>query len=279
MDFLKLFTRPSARAARFLEGRVGYAVGDVHGRADLLGPLIERIEARADWDLREAGPPIVIFLGDYVDRGPDSAGVIDLLLSGRPAYCERRYLRGNHEQALAAFMSNPVANRRWLLHGGAETMKSYGVRPPALVGTSDEDWAAAAAGLKARMPAAHLDFLDGLERYVVFGDYVFVHAGVDVERSLEQQTDEILYWTRERFIANKRRFSHKVVHGHTPVEKPYIDERRIGVDTGAYASGILTAARLEGEGVAFIAVSSPSSRRPASEGEAPTKSAIDWIAK
>lgn len=264
MDFFRLFARPRAPAARFLDGRVGYAVGDIHGRADLLGPLIERIEERAAQDMREAGPPIVIFLGDYVDRGPDSAGVIDLLLSGRPANCKRRYLRGNHEQALIAFMNNPVANRRWLLHGGAETMKSYGLQPPALVGTSDQDWAAAAEALKARVPSAHMDFLNGLERYVVLGDYVFVHAGVDVDRSLEQQTDQVLYWTRERFITNTRRFSHKVVHGHTPSEKPYVDDRRIGIDTGAYASGTLTAARFEDEMVTFIAVaSSPGQHRVA----------------
>lgn len=269
MRFLELFARPSAPAARFLEGRVGYAIGDVHGCVDLLGRMIDRIEAGAAADAREAGPPIVVFLGDYVDRGPDSAGVIDLLLSGRPANCERRYLRGNHELTLAAFMDNPVANRRWLLHGGAETMRSYGAQPPAPLGTSDQGWAAAAAALKACMPKAHLDFLAGLERYVVLGDYVFVHAGVDAERPLEQQSDEILYWTRERFIGARRRFSHKVVHGHTPCEQPYIDGRRIGIDTGAYATGTLTAARFEGESVAFIAASSAPSRRPVSTDAAP----------
>lgn len=255
MNLLRIFARPSGPAARFVDGRVGYAVGDIHGCADLLEAMIANIEERAAGDTRAGGPPILIFLGDYVDRGPDSTGVLELLLSGRPANCERRYLRGNHEQAMVAFMDDPAPNRRWLIHGGAETMLSYGVQPPSLLGASDEELATAGATLKACVPPAHLAFLDGLERYVELGDYAFVHAGVDAELPLAEQTDEVLYWTRARFIADKRRFSHRIVHGHTPTERPYIDDRRIGVDTGAYASGTLTSARFEGEAVSFFGVS------------------------
>jgi serine/threonine protein phosphatase 1 len=104
------------------------------------------------------------------------------------------------------------------------------------------------------MPAAHLAFFCRLERYVELGDYALVHAGVDVARTLEDQPDEALYWAREAFIASKKPFSHRVVHGHTPVDEPYADARRIAVDTGAYASGILTAARFEGERVSFVSV-------------------------
>jgi serine/threonine protein phosphatase 1 len=261
MNLLHLFARRPQPPAKFVEGRVGYAVGDVHGRADLLGDLIADIEERAQHDARAAGPPVLVFLGDYVDRGPDSAGVLDLLLSGRPANCERRYLRGNHEQAMVAFMDNPAANRGWLIHGGTETMLSYGVQPPASVGASEDDLAAAAAALRASLPPEHLAFLDGLERYVELGGYAFVHAGIDAERALTEQTDGTLYWTRERFLESKRRFTHRVVHGHTPSERPYVDERRIGVDTGAYASGILTAVRLEGEAVTFFSVSADRRRR------------------
>jgi serine/threonine protein phosphatase 1 len=107
------------------------------------------------------------------------------------------------------------------------------------------------------MPAAHLDFLNSLERYVELGDYAFVHAGVDDTRSLADQTDEALYWARDAFMASKRPFSHRIVHGHTPVDRPYADGRRIAVDTGAYASGILTAARFEGETVTFLAAHRP----------------------
>ena len=260
MNFLHLFTRGAKSSAKFADGRVGYAVGDVHGRADLLAELLAGVEERARQDTRTAGPPILVFLGDYVDRGPDSAGVLDLLLSGQPANCERRYLRGNHEQAMLAFMANPAANRGWLIHGGAETLLSYGVQPPASVGASEEDLAAAAAALKARVPEVHIAFLEGLERYLELGGYVFVHAGIDPGRALSEQTDDALYWARDRFLDSKRRFSHRVVHGHTPSDRPYADARRIGIDTGAYASGVLTAARFEGDAVTFFSASL--ARRP-----------------
>jgi serine/threonine protein phosphatase 1 len=259
MNFLRMFERPPQRAARFTEGRVGYAVGDIHGRVDLLAQLFDELEARAAADQRDGAPPIVIFLGDYVDRGPHSDKVIDLLLSGRPAGFERYFLRGNHEQIMQAFMDDPMATRAWTVQGGAETLMAYGVRPPAPMAASPEEWQATADALRAAVPPAHIDFLNRLERYVAFGDYAFVHAGVDAAYALEEQTDEDLYWARERFIASRRPFSHRVVHGHTPVEKPYVDHRRIAVDTGAYASGELTAVRLEGEDVGFVSVTN---RRP-----------------
>ncbi|MBS0386645.1 MAG: serine/threonine protein phosphatase [Proteobacteria bacterium] len=265
---MRLFSRPSLPPAKFLEGRVGYAVGDVHGCSDLLAVMLDTIEERAAGEQRESGPPIVVFLGDYVDRGPNSAGVLDLLLSERPSNCERRYLRGNHEQAMVAFMEAPLPNRRWVLHGGAETMMSYGVAPPSLAGASDEDWGAAAAALREKVPAAHLEFLGGLERYVELGGYAFVHAGVDAGMALTDQPDEVLYWTRAPFIADRRPFSHVVVHGHTPAERPYKDKRRVGVDTGAYASGALTAARFEGDEVTFFSVKAERRRRPEPEASA-----------
>jgi serine/threonine protein phosphatase 1 len=254
MNLLRMFERSSPPAARFPDGRVGYAVGDIHGRADLLSQMLDMLEASAAADTREA-VPVVVFLGDYVDRGPASAGVIELLLSGRPAGFERHYLKGNHEQSMLAFMDAPMANRAWLMQGGVETLLSYGVQPPSPVGTSEADWLAAGEALRAATPSAHLEFLNGLERFIAFGDYAFVHAGIDPARTLEDQTDEDLLWARDRFIASKRRFSHRVVHGHTPVDRPHADERRIAVDTGAYASGVLTAARFEGGDVTFHAVS------------------------
>lgn len=263
-----MFERAAPPAARFPDGRVGFAVGDIHGRADLLGEMLASLEQRAAAERREGGEPIAIFLGDYVDRGPNSRDVIDLLLQGRPHGYRRHCLKGNHEQSMLQFLETPLENRAWILQGGAETLVSYGVQPPPPVGTQDEDWVAVAEMLRARVPPAHLDFLHRLERYVVYGDYAFVHAGVDAGRSLEAQTDDDLYWSRDRFIASKRRFSHRVVHGHTPVDQPYIDQRRIAVDTGAYASGKLTAARFEGEDVSFLSVSEAdlAARAPATPG-------------
>jgi serine/threonine protein phosphatase 1 len=256
VSVLRLFKGPKSPVARFPDGRVGYAVGDIHGRSDLLADMIALLEARSIEDTRLAGPPIVIFLGDYVDRGHDSAGVLNMLTAGGPPHCECRFLRGNHEQSLMAFLDNPMANRGWLLQGGAETVMSYGVRPPPFNGSA-QAWQEAADELRARIPAAHLAFLMKLERYVELGDYAFVHAGVDDSRPLTGQTDEALYWSREAFLASKRPFTHRVVHGHTPVDRPFADARRVAVDTGAYASGILTAARFEGEAVTFVTARRP----------------------
>ena len=255
MSLLRMFAPAQPPPARFPEGRVGYAVGDIHGRADLLALLLDRLEAAADADRGAGGEPIVVFLGDYVDRGPQSAQVIDLLLSGRPRGFVRRFLRGNHEQAMLAFMADPLPHRAWLMQGGSETLLSYGVTPPAPVYALEADWLEVAAQLRAAVPPVHIAFLEGLERFAEYGDYAFVHAGVDAARPLHAQAEADLYWIRERFLNSRRRFSHLVVHGHTPAERPYADQRRIGVDTGAYASGVLTAVRLEGEGHAFLAVS------------------------
>lgn len=254
MPFPRLFSSAPSAPARFPEGRVGYAVGDIHGRSDLLAELLTELERRAAGDARPAGPPIVVFLGDYVDRGPDSAGVIEILLQNRPAGFERRFLRGNHEQAMQAFLEDPVAHKVWLLLGGAETLISYGVQPPPLRPAPEHDLIGAAQLLRAKMPEPHYRFLAQLERYVALGDYVFVHAGVDPAKPLDQQTDDTLFWTRKAFLEDRRHYSHRVVHGHTPVDEPYVDSRRIAVDTGAYATGRLTAVRLEGEDVSFVSV-------------------------
>ncbi len=254
MDFAKFFRKaPPAWAAKFLEGRVGYAVGDIHGRADLLSQMLELLEGRQAQDTRAGGPPIVVFLGDYVDRGPQSAAVLDMLLT-RPAGFERRFLMGNHEQSMLAFLISPLENGGWLAHGGTETLMAYGVQPPPTLGSEDSQWTDVGAQLKAKLPEAHAAFLNGLERQVQLGDYLFVHAGIDPDLPLDQQTDIARFWIRDRFLNDRRPLSQRVVHGHTPADQPYADPRRIGLDTGAYASGILTAARFEGESVEFLSV-------------------------
>jgi serine/threonine protein phosphatase 1 len=254
MDLLAMFARKAPSPARFPDGRVRFAIGDIHGRADLLEEMLRQLEARAVSELRPTGEPVVIFLGDYVDRGRESARVLDLLIGGRPAGFERRYLRGNHEQSMLAFMEDPVRHRAWLMHGGNETLLAYGVQPPSPLHGKDEDWIAAAEALRDKAPPAHIKFLNDLERYIAIGDHVFVHAGIDPARPLTKQTDADLYWIRARFLQSRRRLKYRVVHGHTPVDQPYADQRRVAVDTGAYASGRLTAARFEGEEVDFITV-------------------------
>lgn len=235
---------------RFPKGRVGFAVGDIHGRADLLARMCDRLEAERE---RLEVDPIVVFLGDYVDRGPDSAEVLELFRFGRPQGFERRFLKGNHEQALLAFIEDPVSNKLWLQHGGLETLISYGVPlPPG--GAPAPVLRDCAALFNERLGEWDRNFLNSLERFAEIGDYLFVHAGIDPGAPLDRQSDSTLFWVRGEFLRDKRVAPWRVVHGHTPEVNPFLDARRIGIDTGAYATGVLTAVRLEDERVSFLTV-------------------------
>lgn len=234
----------------FQPGRLGYAVGDIHGRADLLARMFDRLEE--EFRAIDPEPPLIVFLGDYIDRGPDSRAVIDLLLSDRLGGFERRFLMGNHEASMLAFLRDPVAGKAWLRHGGLETLSSYDVRPLPSLGAGNDDIRRAGERLNENLPTAHRRFLEALERYIVVGDYCFVHAGVDTAKKLEAQTDADLLWIRHKFLNDTRPAAHVIVHGHTPVDAPHRDARRIGVDTGAYFSGVLTAARFYGVEVEFV---------------------------
>lgn len=237
--------------AKFPAGKLCYAIGDIHGRADLLVKMLDKIEADAAQS--PSLMPIVVFLGDYVDRGLESKRVMDTLLSNRPAGFERHFLRGNHEQAMQQFLADPIESRGWLAYGGAETLISYGVRPVSVEG-SDDALLKASEALGKALPDAHRQFLDLMSPSLIMGDYFFVHAGIDPNRSETEQLEHDLYWIRDRFLNDNRFWAKMVVHGHTPIKEAYRDHRRIGVDTGAYATGKLTAARLEGNAVAFITV-------------------------
>ena len=238
------------RAATVPEGRRIYAVGDIHGRADLLEKLLQTIRADA-----LGGPasekPILIFLGDYIDRGFQSKEVIDLLLGDLVSPFETLFLKVNHDAAMLHFLVEPAMGPRWAEFGGAETLVSYGVRPPRSR-TSLDDWALASDQLNSLLPSAHLVFLKNLDLSVRIGDYMFVHAGVRPGVDLARQSEQDMLWIREEFLNDKRPIGAVVVHGHTPATRPYRDSRRIGIDTGAYLSGRLTAARFEHEVVDFL---------------------------
>ena len=238
-------------AARVPSGRRVYAVGDIHGRADLLIRLMQDLRedsARGEYE----GRPILIFLGDYVDRGFQSKEVIDVLLSDIVSPFETYFLKGNHEAAMIQFLTDPSIGPRWAEYGGAETLVSYGVQPPR-TRTSVEDWMQASEALNGALPPEHLHFLSNLDLSVRVGDYLFVHAGVRPGVPLDQQTEQDLLWIREEFLTDRRPLDAVIVHGHTPEPKPYHDRRRVGLDTGAYLSGRLTAARFEHDKVEFIA--------------------------
>jgi serine/threonine protein phosphatase 1 len=226
------------------EGELIYALGDIHGCYDQLKALLARIAA--DYAVRARGRrPILVFLGDYVDRGPASDRVIDALiwLKRRPDL-EVRLLKGNHEQALLAFLARPEEGAGWLRFGGAETLASYGVAPP----QDAAGYGRARDELMERMPASHLWLLQELEVMLTVGDYAFVHAGVRPGVPLAEQAEEDVLWIRQPFLEAPGPHDKVIVHGHTwRDERPQLHAHRIGIDTGVYATGVLTAVCLDGE--------------------------------
>jgi serine/threonine protein phosphatase 1 len=226
------------------DGTIVYAIGDVHGRADLLGALQDQIAA--DARASDAGRRVAVYLGDYVDRGPASRGVIDRLLDRPLPGFESVHLMGNHEAFLLQFLETVAAGPGWMMNGGRATLASYGVAPPARI-TDPEDLAKAQAALRAALPDDHRDFLQSLSLLHVEGDYAFVHAGVRPGVPLEEQAPSDLLWIREPFLDWSEPFERVVVHGHTIVEAPDIRPNRIGIDTGAFASGVLTSLVLEAD--------------------------------
>lgn len=228
-----------------VDGGLVYAIGDIHGCYDAMKALLADI-AR-DCAERAAGRrPALIFLGDYVDRGPHSHKVLEALVwLQRRTDVEVHLLKGNHEQALLAFLDEPDAGAGWLRFGGAETLAAYGIVPPGPYDAEDA-YVRARDELMERMPASHLRLLERLELMVVVGEYAFVHAGVRPGTPLADQTETDLLWIRQGFLDAPGPFEKVVVHGHTWLDaRPQLLEHRIGLDTGAYATGVLTALRLQ----------------------------------
>jgi serine/threonine protein phosphatase 1 len=240
------FQRKRPQPARAPEGERVYVIGDIHGRADLLDKLLARVLEHA-W----SGPEkrTLIYVGDYVDRGADSRGVIERLLQPIPKFTTR-FLRGNHDQAVLDFLSDPLFYRIWKSYGAQETLLSYGVRPPrfdevqAITEARDE--------FAAKLPPAHLAFFEALEMSAEVGDYFIAHAGVRPGVALDAQAKEDLLWIRDDFLFSNSDFGKVIVHGHTPSDDVVRRKNRIGVDTGAYATGHLTALVLEGDTTDFL---------------------------
>ena len=244
----KLFRSRAPVAAPTLpavpEGTVVWAVGDVHGRLDLLEPLIDAIMA----DLRDAAATrrVVVFLGDYIDRGPDSRGVIRRLAGlSQVQDIEWHFLKGNHEQAMLGFLQDPSTGPKWCEYGGDNALRSYGLSVPELAHRA-EAWARVAADLRHRLTEAEMDFLETLELSVSVGDYFFSHAGARPGVALDRQSPEDLMWIRQPFLDSAVGFERVVVHGHTPAKAVQAGSRRIGIDTKAYDTGVLTGLRIQG---------------------------------
>jgi serine/threonine protein phosphatase 1 len=229
------------------EGVRIYAVGDVHGRSDLISELFSRIDR--DLKANPAKESLHVFLGDYIDRGKDSAGVLDLLIARSQSH-RLCCLKGNHEIFLAEFLESPAILKPWTLYGGLPTLASYGLKPA--VNASAKEQAELAQSLRNAMPDSHLRFLSELKLSFTCGDYYFVHAGVRPGTPLAGQQEEDLVWIRDEFLLHEEPFEKIIVHGHTPVIEPEVRQNRINIDTAAYATGRLTCLRLEGDKIDFI---------------------------
>ena len=230
-------------AASGRPGSRAYAIGDIHGRLDLLDEILDKIESDAAG--RPACETYLIVLGDLIDRGPDSAGVVERLRRYRPDGMTCVFLMGNHEEMLLRILegdTRPLTS--WLAYGGSECLFSYGVAPEALRWIEDDE---ALRLVRERIPADHIAFLRDFGDTFAFGDYLFVHAGIRPGLPLEEQDRADFRWIREPFLTDSRDHGCIVVHGHTIV--PRVEERanRIAIDTGAYRSGLLTAVGIEGD--------------------------------
>lgn len=219
-----------------------YAIGDVHGRADLLDRMFNQIDA----DLAKDPPSqaIQVFLGDYVDRGPASREVLNLLIERENTH-RTVFLKGNHESLLTRFSTDPSVLDTWQRVGGLETLMSYGITPS--INADPLVQTRLAAAFAQAFPENHRTFLGNLKTSFTCGDYFFVHAGVRPGVPLTEQRDEDLLWIRQEFLLSEDHFGKIIVHGHTPVLQPDIRPNRINIDTGAYATGRLTCLVLEAD--------------------------------
>jgi serine/threonine protein phosphatase 1 len=254
IDFMfeRIFGRPrkpAANAARVPDGSRIYAIGDIHGRLDLLRKLHGIIgEDVANF----AGQrKVLVYLGDYVDRGLQSRETVDYLLEDPLPGFERVFLMGNHERALLDFLADPRVALDWMTYGGDATLYSYGVgiegprTQPATLAKAQEKF-------RANLPESHWAFYQSLALTHAEGDYVFVHAGLRPGVPIERQQEKDVLWIRDEFLDSEENFGKVVVHGHSITRVPEVKKNRIGIDTGAFASDKLTCLVLEGETGRFL---------------------------
>jgi serine/threonine protein phosphatase 1 len=237
----KTLTSKSRRRLPRVPDRVRiYAVGDIHGRADLLDEILARVDA--DLAAYPDCIPLHVFLGDYIDRGPASRAVIDRLIE-RTRTHKTVCLKGNHESYMLDFLGAPGVLSEWQHLGGLETIMSYGIRPS--INADSAKQMELSRALNAALPSRHRDFLWSLQLSFSCGDFFFTHAGVKPRVPLNRQKAEDLLWIRDDFLLCEDDHGKVIVHGHSPVSAPEIRQNRINIDTGAYATGRLTCLIIE----------------------------------
>ena len=224
-----------------------YAVGDIHGRLDLLNELLAQINS--DIGLRPTARPVYVFLGDYIDRGPSSRETIDRLIEHGATH-ESVFLKGNHELIAIKCLSDRGLFDQWLRLGGLETLVSYGV--PAETLANGKQIAELQSAFHSALPQTHFRFFRDLQNSFACGDFFFAHAGVKPNVELSRQKENDLLWIRGEFLSSKDDFGKIVVHGHTPTREIEVRPNRINIDTGAFATGRLTCLAIEGETLSVI---------------------------
>jgi len=236
-----MFNSSSRDLPKGVRGQRAYVVGDVHGRLDLLDELLARIHA--DLDQRPSRKTMLVFVGDLIDRGPDSAHVVERLRTYRHPGVRTAFILGNHEEVLLRILAGEAELiDDWRRFGGAQCLESYGVDVGELIGRDDD---AQLEIVREAIPKAHAEFLGSFVDTCRFGDYLFVHAGIRPGVELEQQLQSDLRWIRQPFLHDRRDHGFVVVHGHTISSEVEERPNRIGIDTGAYHSGVLTALAIE----------------------------------
>jgi serine/threonine protein phosphatase 1 len=239
--------RVSGRRPSLPAGVRIYAVGDIHGRLDLLNELLARIDT--DIMLRPAVRPVYVFLGDYIDRGPSSRETIDRLIEHGATH-ETAFLKGNHELIAIKCLSDRGLFDQWLRLGGMATLVSYGV--PAETLASGKQISELQSAFHSALPQAHFRFFRDLQTSFSCGDFFFAHAGVRPDVELSHQKENDLLWIREEFLSSNRDFGKIVVHGHTPGSEIEVKPNRINIDTGAFATGRLSCLVIEDEALSAI---------------------------
>jgi serine/threonine protein phosphatase 1 len=217
-----------------------YVVGDIHGCSALLDQMVDLISR--DLEANPARDSVTVTIGDYIDRGPDSRGVLDRLVRN-PFPTPFVALKGNHEALFETFLSDPSVAEAWRRLGGLETLHSY--RIPVTQMMRGKNYEQASKALRNAVPEEHLRFLESLRTSMTVGRYFLCHAGVRPGIPLDRQSDQDLLWIRDPFLNSKADFGKVIVHGHTPTERPEVLPNRINIDTGAFATGRLTCVVLE----------------------------------
>ncbi|MEM9140485.1 MAG: metallophosphoesterase [Pseudomonadota bacterium] len=234
--------------------RLVYAIGDIHGRADLLEALVEKILNDALIHQNRNGaehPAEVVFIGDVIDRGPNTSAVLEFMTAiAEWPEIEPIFILGNHEEMLLSFLKDPVRGKRWMRYGGYETLLSYNL---ALSGdVFEEDMLIRIAGELKQAMAVHLALLETFVPVHRNGNLYFVHAGANPAVSMDAQQQQDLVWGNDAFLRTPRRDGNWVIHGHTVVEKPSVKGGRIAIDTGAYLTGALTAVKVSASEISFL---------------------------